>query len=330
MCRSWRTAWDRYCANYSAFLTILPINLATRCMCSSNAPAALDEMDTAAVGVGPTNVQSRLNHPINDATVPAFSGHTATGDGDMKRFDGKTVLVTGCTSGIGLATARLLAAGGARLVLTGRGEAHLEEARAALPQAEMFINDAAEPAAATALAREISARVGRIDGAFLNAGLGVFAPLDRIGAEDIDRHVAINLRAPLLQAQALDELVTDGGAFLLVSSATVGVTRADTLVYSATKAAVRQAARSLATQFAPRGIRVNVITPGLTNTNFHVSGGIGVEAQAAYKDKVCQIVPLGRLGEPDDVAKAACFLLSNDASYITGAELRVDGGLTMA
>jgi NAD(P)-dependent dehydrogenase (short-subunit alcohol dehydrogenase family) len=138
------------------------------------------------------------------------------------------------------------------------------------------------------------------------------------------------VRGPLLQAKALAPLLRDGGAVLLIGSGTVGGQRADALVYSASKAAIRQAVRSLATEFAPRQIRVNIISPGATETNFHSRGGMSAEAQKAYKERTASIIPLKRLGQPEDVAAAACFLLSGDAGYITGSELRVDGGLTMA
>lgn len=248
----------------------------------------------------------------------------------MPRFSDKTVLVTGGSSGIGLATARRLAEEGARLAVTGHSPAHLDAARAALPGALVIDNDAADPAAADALARTVQSEMGQIDAAFLNAGFGAFATLDEIGAEDIDRHVAIDLRAPLLQAKALAPILKDGGTLLLIGSATVGSPRADALVYSAVKAGIRQAARSLATELAPRGIRVNVVAPGATETNFHSRGGMSEEEQKRYKEKTAAAVPLKRLGRPEDVAAVACFLLSDDAAYVTGAELRVDGGLSMA
>lgn len=248
----------------------------------------------------------------------------------MHRFAGKSALVTGGTSGIGLATAVRLHAEGAKLWITGRSGKHIDEAKAVLEDAVIIANDGADPASAQDLAALVREGPGGIDLVFLNAGLGEFAPLDAIDADAIDKHVAINLRAPLLQAQALAPLIREGGAILLVSSATVGSPRADTLVYSATKAAIRQAARSLATQFAPRNIRVNVVTPGLTNTNFHASGGMSDDEEKDYKKKVEASIPLGRLGEPEDVAAVACFLLSDDARYVTGIEVRVDGGLTMA
>ena len=170
---------------------------------------------------------------------------------------------------------------------------------------------------------------GGLDGAFLNAGFGVFASLADIDADGIDRHFAVNVRGPLLQAKALDPCLKDGGALLLIGSGLVGSPRADALVYAATKAAIRQAARSLATTLAPRRIRVNVVTPGATESRFHERGGMSDEEIATYRDKVAKAVPLGRIGQPDDVAAVACFLLSADAAYVTGSEYRVDGGMTM-
>lgn len=186
----------------------------------------------------------------------------------MHRFAGKSALITGGTSGIGLATARRLQAEGAKLWITGRNSRHIAEAKAVLGDAVIVANDGADPDGVNDLAALVRDGSGGIDLLFLNAGIGEFQPLNAIDSDAIDKHVAINLRAPLLQAQALAPLIRDGGAVLLVSSATVGSPRAETLVYSATKAAIRQAARSLATEFAARKIRVNVVTPGLTNTNF--------------------------------------------------------------
>ncbi|WP_294239124.1 SDR family oxidoreductase [uncultured Sphingomonas sp.] len=247
------------------------------------------------------------------------------------RFSNRASLVTGGTSGIGLATARRLIAEGGRVLATGRSPEHIEEARAALPEATIIAHDAADPAATEALVSAVRdfAPEG-LDGAFLNAGIGRFKTLEAIDAEEFDTHFDLNVRAPLLQAQALGPSIKDGGAILLIGSGTVGGGRADALVYAASKSAVRQAARSLASQFAPRGIRVNVVAPGATETRFHTRGGMSDPDLAQYKAKVAKAVPLGRLGQPEDVAGVACFLLSDDAAYVTGSEYRVDGGLTMA
>lgn len=247
------------------------------------------------------------------------------------RFSNRAFLVTGGTSGIGLATARRLIAEGGRVLATGRSPEHIEEAKAALPEATIIAHDAADAAATDTLVRAVRdfAQDG-LDGAFLNAGIGRFKTLDAIDADEFDQHFDLNVRAPMLQAQALAPLMKDGGALLLIGSGTVGGGRADTLVYAASKSAIRQAARSLASQFAPRGIRVNVVAPGATETRFHTRGGMSDADLADYKAKLSHIIPLGRLGSPEDVAGVACFLLSDDAAYVTGSEYRVDGGLTMA
>ena len=249
----------------------------------------------------------------------------------MNRFENQHILITGGTSGIGLATARQLAHEGAKLLITGQSEQHIADARTALPQATVIANDASDPDAASALADAAQDFApGGLDGVFLNAGYGSFESLGDIDAGHFDRHFDLNVRGPLLQAKALADRVKDDGAMLLVGSATVGGNRPDTLVYSASKAAVRQAVRSLASEFAGRGIRVNTVTPGLTETEFHSRGGMPEDEQKTYKEKVARMIPLGRIGAPEDVAKVAAFLLSDDAAYVTGAELRVDGGLTMA
>lgn len=248
-----------------------------------------------------------------------------------RRFADAHLLVTGGTSGIGLATAKRLGEEGAAVLVTGHSPDHLEEARQALPGATVLANDVADPAAADALADAVRAFApDGLDGAFLNAGFGAFSPLGEIDAAEVDRHFAANLRAPLLQAKALAPLLKDGGALLLIGSGTVGSGRADAPVYSASKAAVRQAARSLATEFAPRRIRVNVVAPGATESRFHERGGMSREEVEAYRKKMAAMIPLGRVGRPEDAAAVACFLLSADAAYVTGSEYRVDGGLSMA
>ena len=248
----------------------------------------------------------------------------------MHRFENRKILITGATSGIGKATAERLSREGAALLLTGHSPDHIAATREVLPEATIIANDAAEVGAIDELvAAATQFAPDGLDGVFLNAGYGSFRDLGEIDADHINRHFDIDLRAPILQAKALQPHLKDGGKMLLIGSGTVGGNRPDTLVYSAMKAGIRQAARSFASEFAKRQICVNVVTPGLTDTGFHTRGGMGEDAQRHYKDKVAGMVPLGRIGQPEDVAGVACFLLSDDASYITGAELRVDGGLTM-
>ena len=247
----------------------------------------------------------------------------------MARFTGKTILITGGTSGIGLATAMRLTEEGGRLLITGHSPKHIEATKIALPDAIVIANDAADPAGASELAAAVKEHFGSLDIAFLNAGYGSFSKLDGIDAAGFDKHYDLNVRGPILQAKALDGLMKDGGSIVLVGSGTSASPREDVLVYGSSKAAIRQVARSLASHFAPRKIRVNVVTPGLTETNFHDRGGMEAEAQKTYKENVTKAVPLGRLGRPEDVAAIACFLMSDECAYVTGAEFKVDGGLTM-
>ena len=243
----------------------------------------------------------------------------------MARFDGKTVLVTGGTAGIGLATAKRILSEGGKVFATGSRDESVAAAKAALPGAIVLKNDASDPAAADALAAAI-AEEGRLDAAFLNAGSGRFTPLAELDAAEIDRHFDVLVKGPLLQARALAPLLVDGGAIVLTGSIVHLKGYQDSAAYSAAKGAVRTLVRSLARDFAPRGIRVNGVAPGPIATEFFSRAGM-TEAEITELSKgLTALVPLGRVGTPEEVAAVATFLLSHEASFITGAEYVVDGG----
>ena len=244
-----------------------------------------------------------------------------------KQLDGKIALVTGGTSGIGLATAQVLAAQGAQVFITGRRQADLDAAVDAIGAAATGIRaDASKLAELDAVYAQIAKQAGRLDILFANAGGGDMQPLGAISEEHFDRIFGTNVRGVVFTVQKALPLLVDGASVILTGSTTSVKGTASFSVYSASKAAVRNFARSWALDLKDRGIRVNVVSPGPVRTP-----GLGElvpnEHRQGLFDALAAQVPLGRLGEPEEIGKVVAFLGSDAASFINGAELFVDGGM---
>lgn len=242
----------------------------------------------------------------------------------MSAYAGKQAVIVGGTHGIGLATARLLLAGGAEVLVTGR-EASAAAARHELGE-RVVASDIADLEAVGALALQVRARLGAIDLLFINAGVAELEPFDRVTAASYDRTFAVNTRGAFFTAQRLAPLVREGGAIVFTTSIASTSGTAGMAVYSASKAAIGAFARVMAAELVPRGVRVNTVSPGFIRTPTMGTAGSTPEERAAFEREGEAITPMGRIGAPEEVARAVLFL-AFAATFTTGTELYVDGGL---
>jgi NAD(P)-dependent dehydrogenase (short-subunit alcohol dehydrogenase family) len=244
----------------------------------------------------------------------------------MKRFEGKVIVVTGGSSGIGLALAQRIVAEGGKVLVTGTSTEKLKAASALHHDIHTIENDAADPLAARILATEAKRLFGEIDGAFLNAGIGGVVPLDKVTPEFFHRMFNLNVAGPLFGAQALVPLMKSGSSILITSSAAKDKGFPGAAIYSASKGAVRSMVKGLARELASKAIRVNSVSPGPTETTFFERAGRPKEQLDAFAKYIASTNPLGRMGRAEEAAAVAAFLLSDEASYVTGSDYAVDGG----
>ncbi|TQC76096.1 SDR family oxidoreductase [Pantoea dispersa] len=239
----------------------------------------------------------------------------------------KIALVTGGTSGIGLATAQELAAQGARVFITGRRQAELDAAVASIGATATGIRaDAAQLSDLDAVYAQIARQAGRLDILFANAGGGDMLPLGAITEEHFDRIFSTNVRGVLFTVQKALPLLSDKASVILTGSTAAIQGTPGFSVYGASKAAVRNFARSWALDVKDRGIRINVVSPGPVQTP-GLGGLVPEDQRQGLFDALAAQVPLGRLGEPGEIGKVVAFLASDAASFINAAELFVDGGM---
>lgn len=246
----------------------------------------------------------------------------------MSRLNGKIAVITGGNSGIGLATARKFIAEGAQVVITGRREDVVNQAVRELgPKASGVVGDVSKLTDLDALYRQVKQLHGRIDILFANAGIAEFRHVSEVDEAFYDRTTDVNVKGLFFTVQKALPLLSQGASILLNGSAVHQKGFPNFSVYAATKAAVRSFARSWVTDLKDRGIRVNVISPGPIETPIYTKMGLPEQAVQEMGVGFAQQVPLGRFGQDDEVAATAVFLASDEASFINGVDLSVDGGL---
>ncbi|HXB57264.1 MAG TPA: SDR family oxidoreductase [Vicinamibacteria bacterium] len=243
------------------------------------------------------------------------------------KLENKVALITGGTTGIGLATAKRFAEEGARVVVTGRNPETLAAARGDLDgQVEVLESDAADEDQIADLFKTIAQKHKRLDVLFLNAGIALFAPLPAAPLADFDAMWKVNVRGPWLALKHALPLLSEGAAVIVNTSVVNQKGMPGTAAYAATKAALRAIVRVASAELASRKVRVNAISPGPIDTPILGKSGLPAPAIADFRNGVPSRVPLARFGTADEVASAAVFLASGESSFISGSEIAVDGG----
>jgi NAD(P)-dependent dehydrogenase (short-subunit alcohol dehydrogenase family) len=248
----------------------------------------------------------------------------------MKKLSGKTALITGGNSGIGLATAKLFVEEGARVIITGRDATTLNEAQKSLGERVVAIqSDAGRLTDIDALMTQIKDRFGPLDILFVNAGIAAPAPFEFVSEAQFDSMVSVNLKGVFFTVQKALPLLTNNASVIVTTSIANREGSPNFSVYAACKAAVRSLVQTLGLELIAKGIRINAISPGPISTPIWGRLGLPDGAEQAVTAEIERKSPIKRFGRSDEVAKAALFLASDDSSYVVGDELVVDGGMSL-
>ena len=247
----------------------------------------------------------------------------------MGKLNGKVAVITGGSTGIGLATAKTFIEEGAKVVITGRTQLTLDAAQTEINHENLRViqSDTSKLDEVNALVSKVEAEFGKVDILFANAGIAWFAPIGQTDEAFFDTHFNTNVKGLFFTIQKFLPIFNDGGAIVLNASAVIHKGFENSSVYSATKGAVRSFARTLSAELAPRKIRVNTVSPGPIDTPIYGKMGMTEDQLKGMAENFANMVPLKRFGSSAEVAKAVLFLASDDSSYVAGEEILVDGGI---
>jgi len=248
----------------------------------------------------------------------------------MSKLKNKIAVVTGGNAGIGFATAKEFIAQGAKVVITGRNQSAIDEAVKELGNDTVgILSNASSVKDTEALVEKVKAKYGKVDVLFVNAGVFYPTPIGQITEEGFDEQMGINFKGAIFTIEKFLPLLSEGASIINLSSVNAYTGMPNTAVYAASKAALNSYTRTASTELAPKGIRINSVNPGPIATGIFGKSGLSEETIQGFATALQNRIPLKRFGQPEDVAKLVAFLASDDASFITGAEYNIDGGITV-
>ncbi|HTM97166.1 MAG TPA: SDR family oxidoreductase [Pedobacter sp.] len=248
----------------------------------------------------------------------------------MSNLKSKNVVITGGSTGIGFATAKAFINAGASVLITGRNADNLQKAAAEInsPNLKTVVSDTSNLAGIAVLEKAVADNGKKVDILFLNAGIAVFAPIEHITEADFDAQFNTNVKGYFFTLQKMMPHLVDGASVIVTSSNAAHLSNINVSIYSATKSAVNTFARVAANELAERKIRVNIVTPGPTDTGVLAKVGMPKDVEKQVTEQIIASTAVKRMGQPEEIANAVLFLASDDASFITGSEFLVDGGMT--